>query len=190
MFGDGEGHVVALGERECSVQRRHQKVIEECPSPFVDAPLREALCGAAVALCAAARYRSAGTVEFLVDAATKKFYFLEVNTRLQVEHGITELVTGTDVVEMMLRLQLEARLATTTVYTAGSCVCDRGACANRLSQQRGRSNSSMPSTGTCCCDVLLRVLSAEVAAAATHSRAAGRGTRPAILRCSLPPAER
>ena len=86
MFGDGEGHVIALGDRECSVQRRHQKVIEEAPSPFVDAALREKLMGAAAALCAAAKYRSAGTVEFLVDADTRSFYFLEVNTRLQVRH--------------------------------------------------------------------------------------------------------
>jgi urea carboxylase len=85
VFGDGAGHVVALGDRECSVQRRHQKVIEECPSPYLDGPLREEMMAAAVRLCAAAKYRSAGTVEFLLDAKTRKFYFLEVNTRLQVE---------------------------------------------------------------------------------------------------------
>lgn len=84
VFGDGDGHVVALGERECSVQRRHQKVIEECPSPFVDAEFRADLMDASVRLCGAAKYRSAGTVEFLVDADARKFYFLEVNTRLQV----------------------------------------------------------------------------------------------------------
>jgi hypothetical protein len=110
VFGDGDGLVVALGDRECSVQRRHQKVIEESPSTFVDDSLRSALLSAAVSLCSAAQYRSAGTVEFLVDIDTHKFYFLEVNTRLQVEHGITELVTGTDIVDMMLRLQLEVRL--------------------------------------------------------------------------------
>ena len=109
VFGDGEGHVVALADRECSVQRRHQKVIEECPSPSVNAAQRSALFTAATALCAAAKYRSAGTVEFLMDAATGAFYFLEVNTRLQVEHGITELVTGVDIVEWMLRLQLPVR---------------------------------------------------------------------------------
>lgn len=99
--------VKALGERECSVQRRHQKVVEEAPSPFVSPALRERLLAAAVRLCSAACYRSAGTVEFLVDVDTQEFFFLEVNTRLQVEHGITEMVTGLDIVEWMLRLQLE-----------------------------------------------------------------------------------
>jgi acetyl/propionyl-CoA carboxylase alpha subunit len=111
VFGDGDGGVVALADRECSVQRRHQKVIEEAPSPFVDGPLRDALMAAARDLCAAAEYRSAGTVEFLVDVETRKFYFLEVNTRLQVEHGITEMVTRTDIVDMTLRLQLTVRCA-------------------------------------------------------------------------------
>lgn len=101
--------VKALGERECSVQRRHQKVVEEAPSPFVGPDLRERLLSAAVRLCSAAHYRSAGTVEFLVDADTEEFFFLEVNTRLQVEHGITEMVTSLDIVEWMLRLQLTVR---------------------------------------------------------------------------------
>ncbi|KXZ51620.1 hypothetical protein GPECTOR_12g584 [Gonium pectorale] len=107
IFGDGEGGCIHLGERECSIQRRHQKVLEETPSPLVDAPLRAALTSAAVSLGAASRYRSAGTVEFLVDEDSRKFYFLEVNTRLQVEHGITELAHGSiDIVEAQLRLQL------------------------------------------------------------------------------------
>jgi biotin carboxylase len=84
-------------------------VVEESPSAFVDAQMRGELLGAAVRLCSAARYRSAGTVEFLVDAESKQFFFLEVNARLQVEHGITELVSGTDIVEWMLRLQLPVR---------------------------------------------------------------------------------
>jgi urea carboxylase len=84
IFGDGEGKVVHLGERECSIQRRHQKVLEETPSPLLDAETREALTSAACRLGAASKYRSAGTVEFLMDEETKKFYFLEVNTRLQV----------------------------------------------------------------------------------------------------------
>lgn len=89
------------------MQRRHQKILEETPSPLLDAELRAALTGAAVALGKASNYRSAGTVEFLVDEATRKFYFLEVNTRLQVEHGITELTHGSiDIVEAQLRLQL------------------------------------------------------------------------------------
>lgn len=109
VIGDGGGVVKALGDRECSVQRRHQKVVEEAPSPFVGPELRTRLLSAAVRLCSAAKYRSAGTVEFLVDAYTQEFFFLEVNTRLQVEHGITEMVTGIDIVEWMLRLQLEVR---------------------------------------------------------------------------------
>ncbi|GLC49765.1 hypothetical protein PLESTB_000289100 [Pleodorina starrii] len=107
IFGDGEGGCIHLGERECSIQRRHQKVLEETPSPLVDAELRSALTSAAVALGTASRYRSAGTVEFLVDEDSRRFYFLEVNTRLQVEHGITELAHGgIDIVEAQLRLQL------------------------------------------------------------------------------------
>ncbi|KAG2494459.1 hypothetical protein HYH03_007511 [Edaphochlamys debaryana] len=107
IFGDGEGGCIHLDERECSIQRRHQKVLEETPSPLLDGEMRAALTGAAVALGAASRYRSAGTVEFLVDEDDRKFYFLEVNTRLQVEHGITELAHGgIDIVEAQLRLQL------------------------------------------------------------------------------------
>eukprot|EP00803_Ostreobium_quekettii_P002335 evm.model.scf_303EXC.6 EVM.evm.TU.scf_303EXC.6 scf_303EXC:97659-103117(+) len=108
IFGDGKGCVVHLGERECSIQRRHQKILEETPSVLVTEDIRERLTAAAVRLCSAVKYRSAGTVEFLVDSDTKEFYFLEVNTRLQVEHGITEMVNGgVDLVEWMLRVQLE-----------------------------------------------------------------------------------
>lgn len=107
IFGDGIGGCIHLGERECSIQRRHQKVLEESPSPLVDEELRAKLTGAAVALGQASKYRSAGTVEFLVDEDTKEFFFLEVNTRLQVEHGITELVHGgIDIVQAQLELQV------------------------------------------------------------------------------------
>lgn len=104
IFGDGEGRVVALGERDCSVQRRNQKVIEETPAPGIDDGLRAQLMDAAVRLGQAVNYRSAGTVEYVYDTRTGAFYFLEVNTRLQVEHGVTEEVTGVDLVAWMVRL--------------------------------------------------------------------------------------
>jgi urea carboxylase len=103
IFGDGKGRVIALGERDCSVQRRNQKLIEETPAPGISAELRSRLAACAIRLGEAARYKSAGTVEFVFDTRSNEFYFLEVNTRLQVEHGVTEAVTGIDLVEWMLR---------------------------------------------------------------------------------------
>ena len=103
IFGDGKGQVVALGERDCSMQRRNQKVIEETPAPNLTSYLRQALLDAAVRLGKAINYQSAGTVEYILDASSGEFYFLEVNTRLQVEHGVTEEVTGVDLVEWMVR---------------------------------------------------------------------------------------
>ncbi|HQS68360.1 MAG TPA: urea carboxylase [Novosphingobium sp.] len=103
IFGDGAGRVVALGERDCSLQRRNQKVVEEAPAPLLPEAVRQALFAAAIRLGEAAQYRSAGTVEFLYDADREEFFFLEMNTRLQVEHGVTEMVFGVDLVEWMIR---------------------------------------------------------------------------------------
>jgi propionyl-CoA carboxylase alpha chain len=103
IIADGHGNVVYLNERECSLQRRHQKVVEETPSPFLDEATRRAMGAQAVALATAVDYQSAGTVEFIVDAQ-RNFYFLEMNTRLQVEHPVTELTTGVDLVELMIRV--------------------------------------------------------------------------------------
>lgn len=104
IFGDGQGEVIALGVRDCSVQRRNQKVLEETPAPGLPAGMAEALCAAAIRLGQAVQYRSAGTVEFVYDSDAGQFYFLEVNTRLQVEHGVTEQVWGVDLVRMMIEL--------------------------------------------------------------------------------------
>ncbi len=110
MLGDKHGNVVYLGERECSIQRRNQKVIEELPSPLLDAATRERMGAQSVALAKAVGYDFAGTVEF-VAGQDKSFYFLEMNTRLQVEHPVTELVTGIDLVEQMIRVAAGEPLA-------------------------------------------------------------------------------
>jgi urea carboxylase len=123
IFGDGCGHVVALGERECSIQRRNQKIIEETPAPNLPEKIRNELLECAERLGRAAGYENAGTVEFVYDDATRQFYFLEVNTRLQVEHGVTEEVTGIDLVEWMVKQASgELDLAGFTRQAAGASV--------------------------------------------------------------------
>ena len=113
IFGDTHGNLVHLGERECSIQRRHQKVIEECPSPINDPDLRRRMGEAAVKIGRAVNYTGAGTVEFLFSDATHEFYFLEMNTRLQVEHPVTELVTGRDLLREQFRVATGEHLSFT-----------------------------------------------------------------------------
>ncbi len=109
IFGDEHGNVVYLGERECSVQRRHQKVMEESPSPIVDDEMRRRMGEIAVRVGKAANYHNAGTVEFLLDQQ-RNFYFLEMNTRLQVEHPVTEFVTGLDLVHLQMHVAAGEKL--------------------------------------------------------------------------------
>ena len=141
VLGDGRGGAIHLLERECSLQRRHQKVFEECPSPVVDEALREQLTAAATALAQAVRYRGAGTVEFLL-AADRSFHFLEMNTRLQVEHPVTEMVTGVDLV----RLQLEVA-ASGALPLAQSDVVRRGAAIEARLYAEDAARNFLPQAG-------------------------------------------
>ena len=131
VLGDRHGHLVHLFERECSIQRRHQKVVEEAPSPAVDAALRERLTEAALAAARAIGYESAGTVEFLLDA-DGRFYFLEVNTRIQVEHPVTEAVTGIDLVREQILVAEGHRWASVRRTSASAAMPSRRACTRRI----------------------------------------------------------
>src|SRR5262245_62249065 len=141
VLGDAHGNVVYLNERECSIQRRHQKVIEEAPSPFISEATRKAMGDQAVALAKAVKYQSAGTVEFVVGR-DQSFYFLEMNTRLQVEHPVTECITGLDLVELMIRVAAGEKLpfAQADVQRSGWAIECR---INAEDPQR----SFLPSTG-------------------------------------------
>ena len=121
VFGDRFGNAIHFGERDCSVQRRHQKLIEESPSPFVDDALRKKMCEAAIKGCKAVGYEIAGTIEFLVDK-DKNFYFMEMNTRIQVEHPVTEQVTGHDLVKLQLQVAAGGRLPRTKIVQRGHSI--------------------------------------------------------------------
>ncbi len=142
ILGDEEGNVVHLHERECTIQRRNQKIIEESPSPSLDTDLRNEICEIAVRLMKKIGYRSAGTVEFVFDSALRKFYFLEVNTRLQVEHGVTELITGLDMVGIMIDIAAGRPLP----FRQSDIVTNRWALEVRLNAEDPKTFS--PSFGT------------------------------------------
>ena len=143
ILGDSHGNVVHLGERECSIQRRHQKIIEESPSPRVDSEMRAAMGEAAIKLAKKLKYESAGTVEFLVDDKTGEFWFLEVNTRLQVEHPVTEEVTGKDLVYEQLRIARGEELG----YSQSDISWEGSSIEARLYAE-DPANDFLPATGT------------------------------------------
>lgn len=143
VFGDGHGNVVHLWERDCSIQRRHQKLVEEGPSPVLDANKRREICAAALKLAKGIGYVGAGTVEFIYDSETKDFYFIEMNTRIQVEHPVTEMLTGIDLVAEQLRVASGEQLSFVQddIKTTGHAIEFR---INAEDPQRG----FMPSPGT------------------------------------------
>jgi len=149
VFGDRHGNLVYLGERECSIQRRHQKLVEECPSPLVDEAMRRRMGEAAVRAARAAGYWNAGTVEFLVDTAgrARHFYFLEMNTRLQVEHPVTEMVTGLDLVKLQLAVAAGEPLPFTQESACGGLAGWRGAALECRIYAEDPDNNFFPSPG-------------------------------------------
>lgn len=143
VFGDGNGEAIHLFERDCSLQRRFQKVIEESPAPNLPNLVRDRMAAAAVNLCRATQYRGAGTVEFIVDAATFEFFFLEMNTRIQVEHPVTEMVTGQDLVTMQIEL---ARGSLATMNQAAVGISGHAIEARLYAENPAK--NFMPSPGT------------------------------------------
>lgn len=142
ILGDKFGNVVHLNERECSVQRRNQKLLEEAPSPALNKDTRAQIGNQAVSLAKTAKYYSAGTVEFLIDKH-QKFYFLEMNTRLQVEHPITEMITGIDIVEQMIRIAANEKLG----FQQQDIPIKGWAIENRINSENPYQKLGMPSIG-------------------------------------------
>lgn len=142
VFGDKHGNYVHLGERDCSVQRRHQKLIEESPSPIINETTRREMAEAAVAIIRALKYVNAGTIEFIYDAAGGKFFFIEMNTRIQVEHPVTEIVTGTDLIREQFRVAAGERLSFGSTFSQG-----RAAIEFRVNAEDASQNFR-PSPGT------------------------------------------
>ncbi|CAK7212536.1 hypothetical protein SEUCBS140593_001536 [Sporothrix eucalyptigena] len=148
IIGDGQGGAWAAGERDCSLQRRHQKVVEEAPAPNLPDDIRKRMHQAAIDLASAVKYRSVGTVEFIYDAARSAFYFLEVNARLQVEHPVTEAVTGLDLVEMMVRIAGGDTTALVARAPSGSSLTVTGAAIETRLYAESPRQDFRPSTGT------------------------------------------
>ncbi|HAR45436.1 MAG: acetyl-CoA carboxylase biotin carboxylase subunit [Nitrospirae bacterium GWC2_57_13] len=150
LLADEKGNVISLGERECSIQRRHQKLVEEALSPTVDAPLRKRMGEMGIAIAKAVRYRNAGTIEFLMDE-NRNFYFMEMNTRVQVEHPVTELVTGVDIVKEQIRIAAGLPLSITqeqVTFRGHSIECRINAeCPEKFTPSPGRITTFNPPGG-------------------------------------------